>query len=793
MKTTIINQILETQHDPTPFISYHLNNIAYPILKSSEKSIMSDDAKTVMTTTELFCTKCNEHFVKHGEKCSNPVCPNCGNEENSYFPSVDTSINDDTYFSDDIDIVVESDINRANLFRANIANICVGKNSFSTNRPNMSTNEISILFQEQVDGETILVMRHYVMYFRFDIEKHKREIVLVPTGNALLFGEKEVIVIRDGKRSTASVRTTTNHYYYQKTNIFLTTHDLYVELHNRLEEYYPSFNGDALSNTNLLDVYAYSPRLLDTILGYLRSNKPVSQRTLKQDAFVDGIVNSLPELEPFSVKTDKVFYTVIEKDELLRICKFKFTCPHCKKTATGKMPYQYYVNNGATDSAVCPHCGESIDKSQLYDIASVQNKGFMFNVVQDYEDGLLIRDAKYVCKVADGECIYTPAPDAPSNLFIVKKDMHQDSLMKDVTIIRRGKKYAISKSIKTAYNNLYETKNFATNLNIKWAGLDIFDEAHGRDGSNIDYLAAYILLYRKFPVIEKLLKEGYSMLLADIIHCFDFASSTLNNCHYDLSQKETHKALRMSKGCLRILKLQDNFNSFNFEQLQALYLADENITAEDYHYMLSNAISIPKIVDIAKEFGFTIHQICEYIERVRVSQCVPPHLATSEWYDYLVASKIIGCDLTDKRVKYPVALRTEHDKVVYKKSIIENKNYEEAFSLVTKQYGEKFSYKSDDFVITYPKTLSDLFEEGRMLNHCVGTYGDAVKNGKSIILFARKAKAPDMPYFTIEVNPSYNAITQFCGFADASPNRNKHKDLIDFVKKWAVKNNIFYN
>ena len=500
----------------------------------------------------------------------------------------------------------------------------------------------------------------------------------------------------------------------------------------------------------------------------------------------------MPKLETFVEKSDKVFYTIIEKDEILRTCKFRYTCPHCGKMATSKMTYNYYINHDAREDAVCPHCGVVIDKTSLHNVASMHNNAFVFNVVQNYKDGVVIRDAKFVCTVQDGECTYTPTNDAPTNIFVIPNEINENSLLKSATIIRYGKKYSISKSFKNDYYNcLHRTKNFATNLNIQWAGLDILENIGSRGGCNIDFLATYVLLYHKYPVMEKLLKEGYGILVADIISSFDFQLGKAS-CNYDLAQSETHKALRVSKGCLRILKMHDSFTAFSFDQLQALYLADENITAEDYQYMQFNAMSIPKVVDVAKEFGFTIHQICTYIERVRVSQCVAPHIAISEWYDYLVASKVIGCDLTDKRVKYPVALRTEHDKVVYKKNIIENRNYEEAFSNVTKNYGDKYSYKTKDFIITYPKTLSDLFEEGRMLNHCVGTYGDAVKNGRSIILFARRASAPNIPYFTIEVNPTHNAVTQFCGFADASPNHTKHKDLIDFVKQWANKNNIFY-
>ena len=79
--------------------------------------------------------------------------------------------------------------------------------------------------------------------------------------------------------------------------------------------------------------------------------------------------------------------------------------------------------------------------------------------------------------------------------------------------------------------------------------------------------------------------------------------------------------------------------------------------------------------------------------------------------------------------------------------------------------------------MTYPKTISDLFEEGRVLNHCVGSYGDAIKSGNSIVLFIRKKKEIDTPYFTLEVDPTHNAVTQIGGYSDVIMEVNADNDF----------------
>ena len=258
MKTAHINQIIETKQDPCALIAYHLDsNISFPIFKTSEKTLMSQNGKTATTITELFCTKCNEHFVQHGDKCNNPTCPNCGNVEDSFHPYANTDINENTMFSDDINVSIVDTVSGLGVHRTSLKNIKIA-NASAHSRRNNSRSEIAILSKEQIDGETIFVMRQYELFLHFDVESNKRECILLDTKNMLLFAEKEIINIREGRRSSASVAKSWSHYYYQTDRVFLTTHDLYIDLQDRVKTYFPNSKLNPLSCTNLLDVYTYS-------------------------------------------------------------------------------------------------------------------------------------------------------------------------------------------------------------------------------------------------------------------------------------------------------------------------------------------------------------------------------------------------------------------------------------------------------------------------------------------------------------------------------------------------------
>lgn len=63
-------------------------------------------------------------------------------------------------------------------------------------------------------------------------------------------------------------------------------------------------------------------------------------------------------------------------------------------------------------------------------------------------------------------------------------------------------------------------------------------------------------------------------------------------------------------------------------------------------------------------------------------------------------------------------------------------------------------YRTEEFVMVAPEDSVDLYEEGIVLNHCVGTYGNEIMKarGSKLIFFLRKAKAPNVPLVTVQIN-----------------------------------------
>lgn len=65
---------------------------------------------------------------------------------------------------------------------------------------------------------------------------------------------------------------------------------------------------------------------------------------------------------------------------------------------------------------------------------------------------------------------------------------------------------------------------------------------------------------------------------------------------------------------------------------------------------------------------------------------------------------------------------------------------------------EKYLFSGHGYHINYPKKPEDIIEEGVKLNHCVSGFLPAILKKKTEIIFIRKDREPDKPYFTLEIN-----------------------------------------
>ena len=174
-----------------------------------------------------------------------------------------------------------------------------------------------------------------------------------------------------------------------------------------------------------------------------------------------------------------------------------------------------------------------------------------------------------------------------------------------------------------------------------------------------------------------------------------------------------------------------------------------------------------------------------YITRVDDVQCCPPSDSMQLWADYLRMLRDSECDLTDSKLVYTHSLKREHDKVARKLTQINDEKLVKAFEQKASD-NEWLEYKGKQLSAIVPHNLSELYEEGRKLSHCVGTYARSVVNGNSIIVFLRKNTKLSVPYCTVEVRGK--KIVQVRGWDNRE---GVHvPDINSFLKVWSEKKGL---
>lgn len=113
---------------------------------------------------------------------------------------------------------------------------------------------------------------------------------------------------------------------------------------------------------------------------------------------------------------------------------------------------------------------------------------------------------------------------------------------------------------------------------------------------------------------------------------------------------------------------------------------------------------------------------------------------------------------------------------------LKNKEKQEKYIKYFYKEAKKFEMSNDTYSIIAVENLMDLVKEGRILNHCVGSYINSVSNGNEYILFLRKNDNINVPFFTIDID-SNNHVRQIHGRC----NCNITNEIKPFIKEWANK------
>lgn len=257
-------------------------------------------------------------------------------------------------------------------------------------------------------------------------------------------------------------------------------------------------------------------------------------------------------------------------------------------------------------------------------------------------------------------------------------------------------------------------------------------------------------IYRRQPEVEKVIKAGMKKLVREMYSWDGFLEPG----------NKLQEILKLTKQNMKKARDYD----FGKKEIQILRNDPDG------------KLSVDEIISLANA-GNYLNELLEYTTIRKIATYLKKKQDAGIWLDYLRMAAEQGYNMKDKAVLFPGRLHRKHNELMRTKEFQKNEEKEKQYR---KRKGElkKYQYRTKDFLIMIPETLSDIIVEGKVLHHCVGTYVDRVAKGETDILFIRETGKEDIPYYTIEVRNM--EIIQYRG----AYNNCNHNPVPDYVKKF---------
>ncbi len=365
------------------------------------------------------------------------------------------------------------------------------------------------------------------------------------------------------------------------------------------------------------------------------------------------------------------------------------------------------------------------------------------------------------------------------------------------------------------------------NTPMKYSALEVL-------ASNIPTVALRyedaIKKYLKFPKLEWICKMGLNRLAKNIISGMNYYGSLVGKIDYD--GKTIYEILGLTKintkilqeidgdhYVLRLLQVSQTIGmQFKADQLKEYYETFECNT--ELLKQANRKVSLHKLVKyIEKEsqsYPIGERHNCWNYSYMRYKERTDPRIErkqnmANDWLEYLEWCKELNYDLDNKFFYMPNNFKKVHDRTYEEyQALLDKKAAEEKVrkekqakrrmekikkameDIFKKNEGvDAFSITGKGLILKVPQSADEIRSEGAALHHCVATYVNKVAEGKTMILFIRKAKEPDKSYYTMEWNGE--KIVQCRGFknCDMTPDVKAFTKVFEEkMKKKLESNNL---
>jgi len=332
--------------------------------------------------------------------------------------------------------------------------------------------------------------------------------------------------------------------------------------------------------------------------------------------------------------------------------------------------------------------------------------------------------------------------------------------------------------------------------NSYWYGMDVYYSSENIEkavsGTSLQYsmwqeyegrrtfLLDFFDLASKYPCVEYLSKLGLQKVINTKLNG-DKTYRVVNWRGQSLEQ-----VLKMPRADVRLLKLISNMEPISLHSYHYWRKLGWMVSPMEAHTLrhLSDKGGYYEKMLIEHEGYGTKITIAKYLLKQSRRHDAPPRYSSitsvlTEWRDYLRMCADLGMDLQQTHVHFPLNLHLVHDKTMRK---VKLKRDEDTNRKILERIShlEQYSLENGQFLIRPAKSSLELFDEGKALNHCVGSYSDRYAEGKIDLFVLRKVSEPTTPLCTVEVVDG--VIQQARGLGNSKPGEEEQAFLQLFAK-----------
>ena len=452
-------------------------------------------------------------------------------------------------------------------------------------------------------------------------------------------------------------------------------------------------------------------------------------------------------------------------------------CTRCEKEVTlSERPMH-------RKDGVCPKCKRSIQYISINKIGHIWTDTEEGEIIQKIKGGIVVR------RFNVRNSIDVKNHKVQSHMHEENRFMYIDGKFKWYSYTMYKNKYHRWCYVGSVYSRYYDNGIRVYKRNMTQIADAISNHSALKIAIENDIeisVVKYLQKETEYPVIEKLLKVGMFRMAKEVLKP-DWKTERIIEDKMSHKETQLHRILKVDRQRLkRLAKMDAGLDALMWMQQEKR--ENTEYDADMLKYFNAGKIAPDDLEFIIKKM--TAKKIYNYLRRQHGEVAAGTDATLTTWRDYLNMAGRLKMDTASEMVYKPKDVYAAHAEAI---ELLERGGIEKTTKEVRKKFPKvdkvcpelkKYEWTDGKFVIVAPKGIHDIVREGTVLKHCIHTcdyYFDRISTKEAYLLFLRKAKTPDTPWYTLEVEPGGN-IRQKRTVGD-----NQNPDFqtaVGFLKKW---------